>query len=403
MTGKAFLIPIFLILITCNGVSSQDIKTGKIKRAIHLSSDYILRNINPDGQFVYERNLNSKVTVKDNYNVLRHCGTIYAMGMQYDYLSSESMKLATLKTVDFARNKFLAPLPQDSIKMAMWSTPEYEKKLHEKQAKLGGAGLGIVALSQAYQLNPEEQVLKEMIAMGSFICFMQKTDGNFYSKYIPGKGGKNDKFKSLYYPGEAILGLITLYGFDKSDKWLDAAICGISYLANLRKDQQEIPGDHWALIASEQLLQISKVQHDPELRKLIIHHATQICRSMMKEQITNKDQQDVYGAYSYYGASTSASTALEGLISALQFLPKTTIFYKELIHSVEIGIEFLLKAQIKNDPYSGAFPYAVGSIYGKRKDVKKFALAKTGVRIDYVQHALSALIKYHQFKYPENS
>ena len=94
---------------------------------------------------------------------------------------------------------------------------------------------------------------------------------------------------------------------------------------------------------------------------------------------------------------------MEGLISALQFLPKRTNFYKELIHSVEIGIEFLLRVQIKDGPYCGAFPYATGSIYGKRKDVKKFDQTKTSVRIDYVQHGLSALIKYHQFKYPENS
>ena len=244
MRGKTLLILFSLLFVASNILISQDTKTSDVEQAILLSGDYIINSIHPDGQFIYERNLNSKVRVNENYNVLRHCGTIYSMGMHHDYLPSESMKLAISKSVEFARNKFLNPLLQDHLKVAMWSTPEYEKKLNENQAKLGGAGLGIVALSQAYRLNPEEHVLKEMKALGNFICFMQKNDGSFYSKYIPGKGGKSDEFKSLYYPGKAILGLITSYEFDKSDQWLDAAIHGISYLANLRKDLQEIPGNH---------------------------------------------------------------------------------------------------------------------------------------------------------------
>ena len=244
MKSKEFLFIVWLIFTICIRASAQNAENNSIEKAILLSNDYLLKNIKPDGQFIYERNLNPEVAIKENYNVLRHCGTIYAMGMQNDYKPSKSMKLAISKSVEFARNKFLGPIQQDSKKMAMWSTPEYEKKLNENQAKLGGAGLGIVALSQAYRLNPEEHVLKEMKALGNFICFMQKNDGSFYSKYIPGKGGKSDEFKSLYYPGKAILGLITSYEFDKSDQWLDAAIHGISYLANLRKDLQEIPGDH---------------------------------------------------------------------------------------------------------------------------------------------------------------
>ena len=403
MTGKAFLIPIFLILITCNGVSSQDIKTNEIKRAIQLSGDYILNNIHPDGQFIYKRNLNPKVRVKENYNVLRHCGTIYAMGMQYDYLPSESMKPATLKTVDFARNEFLTPLTQDPKKMAMWSTPEYEKNLSEIQAKLGGAGLGIVALSQAYQFYPDEQVLEEMKALGNFILFMQRADGSFYSKFIPEKGGKNEEFKSLYYPGEAILGLTTLYEFDKSEQWLDAAIIGISYLANLRKNQQEVPGDHWALIASRELLKFENVNCNPELKEIIINHAIQICRVMIKEQKADSNIPQIHGAYSYVGATTSTSTAIEGLIAALHFIPKEMDIYHEIERSVEIGIDFLLRSQIKDGDFSGAFQYAVGSYHGKRKDVKEFDESKTSVRIDYVQHALSALIQYYHFKYTTNS
>lgn len=402
-TFSYFILQILIIGIFDLNLIAQPSNQEKVKNSIILSRDYIINHTRDDGQFIYEVNINPKVRITENYNVLRHCGTIYGLGMMQELKPSVKLKSTIEKSCLFTRKNFFGPIDHQPGMSAMWSTHFFEKHLTARQAKLGGAGLGIMALSSLYKATNDSLLLQDIKSLGEFILFMQKEDGSFYSKYISGNGGRNDEFNSLYYPGEAILGLIILYEFDKSDKWLDAAIRGISYLANLRRDQQEIPGDHWALIASDQLLKISKVLHEPELRELIIHHASQICRSMMEEQITDKDQQDVYGAYSYYGASTSASTALEGLISALQFLPKTTIIYKELLQSVEIGIDFLLKAQIIVGPYSGAFPYAVGSIYGKRKDVKKFALAKTSVRIDYVQHALSALIKYHQFKYPENS
>jgi hypothetical protein len=325
------------------------------------------------------------------------------MGIQYELLPSVDMELAISEVVKFARNEFLAQLPQDQKMMAMWSTPEYERHISENQAKLGGAGLGIVALSQLYKLDPNPEILEEMKAMGNFIVFMQKDNGSFYSKYIPGKGGRNDEFHSLYYPGEAILGLITLYEYDKSGQWLATAIQGIRYLANLRKDQQEVPGDHWALIASKQLLKSQRIREDSELKKLIINHAIQICKSLMTEQVTDTNKPDIYGAYSYVGATTSSSTALEGLIASLHFIPREMDIHHEIELSVNICIDFLLRAQIKEGVYSGAFQYAIGFYTGKRKDVKAFNKLKTSVRIDYVQHALSALIQYYHYKYPTTS
>jgi hypothetical protein len=232
---------------------------------------------------------------------------------------------------------------------------------------------------------------------------MQKDNGSFYSKYIPGKGGRNDEFHSLYYPGEAILGLITLYEYDKSGQWLATAIRGIIYLANLRKDQQEVPGDHWALIASEKLLKIEKISKNIELRNTIINHAIQICEAIMAEQIIDKHTPEIYGAYSYVGATTSSSTALEGLIAALHIIPKESSIYFEIEQSIEMGIEFLLRSQIKEENFSGAFPYAIGTFDGKRKDVKTFNKLKTSVRIDYVQHALCVLIQYYDYKFNPSS
>lgn len=44
----------------------------------------------------------------------------------------------------------------------------------------------------------------------TFIVSMQRHDGSLFSKRVPPVGGK----ESLYYPGEAALGLIDLYELD---------------------------------------------------------------------------------------------------------------------------------------------------------------------------------------------
>ncbi len=83
---------------------------------------------------------------------------------------------------------------------------------------------------------------------------MQKNDGSFYSKYIPEKGGRDDSWTSLYYPGEAALGLLMLYEKDPSPEWLQGAADAMSYLSRIRYNKIIVEADHWALIATAKLL-----------------------------------------------------------------------------------------------------------------------------------------------------
>ena len=70
---------------------------------------------------------------------------------------------------------------------------------------------------------------------------MQKEDGSFYSKFYPHHGGKNDQWTSLYYPGEAALGLLMLYEKDPDPLWLQTAANAIAYLARLRAGRPSAP------------------------------------------------------------------------------------------------------------------------------------------------------------------
>jgi eukaryotic-like serine/threonine-protein kinase len=83
---------------------------------------------------------------------------------------------------------------------------------------------------------------------------------------------------------------------------------------------------------------------------------------------------------------SAGATRLEGLLAALEFLPRG-----ELRNNVEAstirGIAFLLRAQITSGKYAG----------GLTGSVRTSAIDSSDVRVDYVQHAASAWLRYRHF------
>ena len=66
-----------------------------------------------------------------------------------------------------------------------------------------------MALVRARSLLPRLVSVTTLREIGNFILFMQREDGSFRSKYCERHKFAHD-FDSLYYPGEAILGLVGL-------------------------------------------------------------------------------------------------------------------------------------------------------------------------------------------------
>ena len=86
------------------------------------------------------------------------------------------------------------------------------------------------------------------------------------------------------------------------------------------------------------------------------------------------------------------------MLAALTFLPDEHIeLKKQIVISAEEGIGFLLRSQIASGEYAGAIPRAVRPLPETHHRFNKtFNQRATEVRIDYVQHALSAMLQYRQ-------
>ncbi len=387
----------FILPVHRDAYSTDDNKgfpSEAIENAINASASYLIGATRDDGLFEYRVNANPVVSVKPAYNIVRHAGTLYAMSMYLAEQNDEAMRRAILSAGRYLRDQAIAPLPEGDGLLAVWSKPEVTKKNSPLQAKLGGAGLGLTALTSLERIQAGFTPLADLQGLGRFIVFMQKQDGSFYSKYVPSTGGRDDSRTSLYYPGEAALGLLMLYEMERSDLWFTAASGALIYLARLRKNERVVRTDHWALLATAKMLSLDDVEIAPELRAQLISHADQICEAILAKQINDPESHILDGGFSPKGSVTSTATRLEGLLAARTFLPPETELAQRIDAAVPRGIAFLLRAQIAGGEFAGGFPRAIAPLAPDHPEADRFNRRATEVRIDYVQHALSALIQY---------
>ena len=367
------------------GVPEAQLPTlAQISQAIALSAGYLERACGPGGKFVYEIDINTGKK-SNSYNIVRHAGAIYALAM-LNHSQPDSQAVDTMvRAAAFLRQNYIGPgvRPGQSV---VWSKPVVEQsKSRHQDADLGATGLGLVALVEVSRAEPKAVPLEELQALGRFLLFLQKDDGSFINKYRAESGPVQD-WESLYYPGEAALAFVSLYETDHSREWLIAAGKALSFLAKSRSALSTVPADHWALIATAKLLPYCDQSSCPGAsREELIQHAIQICNSILHEQFRGSAAVGVAGAFDPEGRSAPAATRLEGLLAALEFLPKDELRAK-IQAATGRGIAFLLRMQIGWGPYSGGMPGAFATR----------VLDSSEVRIDYVQHALCAWLLYKQ-------
>ena len=98
------------------------------------------------------------------------------------------------------------------------------------------------------------------------------------------------------------------------------------------------------------------------------------------------------------GRTTPTAIRMEGLLAVLDIIPDEKIsMKKQIVISARESIGFLLRSLIQSGEYAGAIPRAIRPLPESHpRFTKSFNQRATEVRIDYVQHALSAMLQYEQ-------
>lgn len=352
---------------------------AEAEAAAQRGADYIAAKTRRDGKLVYLINLDPEADVPRKYNVLRHAGALYALGQVHSQWPSPERAAALGRSLRYFQDRYLRPVADTGDQYAVWSHGE------DDEAKLGGAGLALVALTQHRPPHGEPEALEGLVR---FIARLQKDDGSFYSKFYAGRG-PDDSWTSLYYPGEAALGLLRLHATAPKIAVgaVETATRALMFLAESRKEAKRIPPDHWALIATADRLALGGLSPGDEAA--LLRHAGQVIDVMLTQPdfASGAPQR---GSFRADGRTTPTATRLEGILAMRPHLEDASRI-AAVDAAVPPAIRFLLRAQVRTGPHRGAVPKAL------REDADP---RHTEVRIDYVQHAVSAWLAYAALETP---
>jgi hypothetical protein len=379
-------------------MAAPTVDDAAVEQVAHAAAAYIRAHNDPaTGAFTYTANLDPTVPVVRDYSILRHQGTVYSLGMYDDRFPDPQNVAVMRRAVEYMRKCCYKPLDGEQV-IAIHEPEIVAKQAARYYYKLGGAGLGLLALAEVERKSPGFVPRDEMAGVAAFGKLLQKRDGSFYSLYNEKQGGPTAYNKSLYYPGEMAKGWVALYELHPDEvESLQDASRALDYLARTRARSGSAPADHWALLATARLLRAADAKGIEVPRDRLVNHALQICDAMLEEARHPQPIAAMEGSLAPRGAVTPTATRLEGLQAALTFLPPDHPIVPHLRAAIDRGIDFLLRAQVKDGPYAGGMPQAIARFpEDGSAGVREFNQRATEIRIDYVQHSLSALVQYLQ-------
>jgi hypothetical protein len=347
-----------------------------IDLALKKAGSYLARSVKDDGNFIYEYKPFQGREVPE-YNILRHAGTVFAMMEVYGEQQDPEVRKAAERAIGYllrqVRNGKIEGRPVKFV-------------IEKGEIKLGGNGLAALALAEYARVTGDRQHDEVMKGLGEWILATQGPDGNFLVHKQSYPGGVVSRFRSEYYPGEAIFALMRIHGLTGEKKWLDGADAGARYQLKVFSllDDKRLPHDHWLLYGLNEV-------HRKRPRPEFLEGAMRFARVIIQAQHTreNQPQPDWDGGYYKPPRSAPTATRMEGLNSAYALardygLQKEA---KQIRAAIQRGTGFLLRMQV--GPEMAMYCQDPGKSLGGVRE----SLASPSIRIDYVQHAISALLR----------
>ena len=212
---------------------------------VAASLEHLSRIVLPAGRFIYAHEAGDTDQRHDGYNLLRHCGTLWFMARAVNEAcptASDTVLDAIARATGFLGRK-LEPTP--------WAQPDHPSLalVGKGMVKLGGIGLGLLALSDVGRITalngklPDLPFsLDETVARMSRYALDEIDGDDFRHKRILATG-EVTTFRSDYYTGEAIFGLLMAgstdadlvrvtnslmrrgYGWAQQSHWMAYAAC----------------------------------------------------------------------------------------------------------------------------------------------------------------------------------
>jgi hypothetical protein len=319
---------------------------GQIARRGALA---LSRLVLPDGRFIYRYRQSKGPQQGKKYNALRHCGAAWAM---LDVVRHQDSLVAVMeaanRAVHYLIGNYLMPFGEtDGLSV-----------VDEGTIKLGGGGLALLALTDLFKSTGDDELLSVARRIGEYIQAEQKDDGDFV--HSRGFAGEERAFRSDYYTGEALFGLMCLHDASGESKWLDSVVRSEAEL--FKRSYGVFSQSHWMLYALDRL-------HAVRPLDIYLEHARQIAENII-----------LFSDYRRANRSTPTACRSEGLLAYYRMLKRTSAsgISPSAVECLRVIRENLV-LQTRFLTPGGEFVRGAGN---------------DEVRIDYIQHNISAFLAY---------
>lgn len=363
-----------------------------LERAAWAGS-YLARATNARGEVRYHYDVPG-ARQEDDYNLLRHAGSVWALLGAYERTGEPALRAAATRALGY-----LLGVTDVGERRGPFGGGRARFVVSPRSTgpvlKLGGSALALLAIDQylrtAY-LDPtwtqteaaEWRQVGDELAL--FLVSTQQKSGEMTS-FLPYRDGDwvPDQV-SLYYPGEAALALVRWYETTGDKTWLATSRRVADWLIDVRdrgKSPAELATDHWLMMALSHLY-----QHGRDQRYL--DHSLALARSVLPNYqrgvAASKRSPDYRGGFYDPPRSTPAATRSEGLIGVLDTCAMAAIDCSWIDEVLLDSIGHQLLVQYTPDLlYWVPEPALVAGGWAG-------GILDTSIRNDFVQHNLSAIL-----------
>jgi hypothetical protein len=369
-------LPLTRGMIPAPEMSEESLREGAIE-----GGRYLVAHMAANGRYIYLANMATGRQTdprRGGYSLPRHAGTTYFLAELYR-ITKEPFLVEPIE-------RAIGHLADLVVEGGCGGTTKEGKPFvcvsdrGSATSDLGSTALAVVALAEYKRATGSSRFEGLMTEMAEFLLYMQRKDGSFAHRYNVKTRTVDQEAELLYYSGEASLALARMHVVTGEQRFLDATEKGLDWLVgwyDFFLGGFFYGEEHWTCIAAEA---ISEALYKEKYWTFCEGYGD-FLRSHQPQPGEFQDQQDWVGAYYFTPflapQNTPAGSRTEAMIST----------YELGATQIELAMRFSLSQQLRRDSLFSVPPHVNGrgAVSGSPID--------RAVRIDYVQHVCSAMIR----------
>jgi hypothetical protein len=366
------------------------LSAGALRAAALEGGRFLVAHLAPTGRYIYEHDLatgrQTDPLRSGAYSMPRHAGTTYFLAELYRITKEEWLR----EPIERAFKHLADLLATGQCGSTLPDGIEIDCVLDrsEKIAQLGSTALAVVALAEYQRATGDPRYLPLAKKFTAFLQFMQRGDGSFRHLYDPATQTPDDKTELFYYSGEAALALARMHLVTGDPAYARAAEKALDWLVDWYDFFMGgffYGEEHWTCIAAEAAWPAVKNPAHVEF----CHGYGRFLRAQQPARGEHPDQDDYAGAYNVTSFvppyNTPAGSRTEAMISAYLLGRHHGRPDPEVRAQIASALQYALGQQIRPESEFNVVGMGLGGMPATPVD--------RNVRIDFVQHVCSAMIR----------